>query len=407
MRGIPGSAVILFFVVILLVELLAYLGIIQLLSGKRQRRIFSIIYWAVTVAFLSIWLSAFLNPEKIRETTSYAFFYFVISITILNLVPKGLSAISALISFPLRLLKNKVVANTVMLSGLLLSFGFLLSIGYGISIGKKTLQTNNVDLHFDSLPAELNGLRLVQISDFHLGSFSNNDFLQTTTKAINRLQPDIIVFTGDMVNNYYQEMSGFEEALEQMKAPYGKFAIFGNHDYGDYSNWKTPEAKLANHAEIIRKIRAAGFDLLQNQHAKITIRDTCLYMIGVENWGHKPFPQYAELDTAMENVPQNSFQILLTHDPAHWKAEVIRKTHIPLSLSGHTHGGQFGVKMAGITFSPMYFVQTLWAGLYHHKDQYLYVNQGLGCVGFSGRIDMNPEITLLTLYSNRVETDRK
>ena len=405
MRGIPGSVVILFFVAILLLELLAYLGIIQLVSGKKQRRFFSIIYWTVTVAFLIIWLTAFLNPEKIRETTSYAFFYFVISITILNLVPKGLSAVSALISFPFRIFKKKTVANTIMLSGLLLSFGLLLSIGYGISLGKETLQTNKVDLHLDSLPLKLDGLKLVQISDFHLGSFHSDDFLMKTSKEINRLQPDIIVFTGDMVNNYYQEMDGFEEALQAMKAPYGKFAIFGNHDYGDYSNWKTPEAKAANHAEIIRRIRAAGFDLLRNQHAKISMRDTSFYMIGVENWGHKPFPQYAELDTAMENVPQNSFQILLTHDPAHWKYEVIRKTHIPLSLSGHTHGGQFGIKMAGITFSPMYFVQTLWAGLYHHGDQYLYVNQGYGCVGFPGRIDMNPEITLLTLHSNRVETD--
>ncbi|WP_163711856.1 metallophosphoesterase [Mangrovibacterium lignilyticum] len=405
MRGIPGSGVIVFFLVIILIEVLAYLGILQLISGKRQRKLGSIIYGFTTMSFLVIWMIAFFNPEKIRQTTDYTFFYFVIALSVMNLFPKALMALATIISFPFRMLRDQFLSKLILLSGVLISLGIILSVAYGITFGKETLQTNKVDLYLDSLPPQLNQLKIVQISDFHLGSFKSDQFLQTTTAEINRLKPDLIVFTGDMVNNYYQEMIGFENALKEMKAPYGKFAIFGNHDYGDYSNWDEPEDKAINHAKVSQKIRDAGFKLLQNRNEKVEMNDTSLYIVGVENWGHKPFPQYAELDSAMQNVPAPAFKILLTHDPAHWEAEVLPKTNIALTLSGHTHGGQFGLKIAGITFSPMYLAQKFWAGLYLNNNQYLYVNQGWGCVGFPGRIDMNPEITLLTLHSNRIETN--
>lgn len=407
MRGIPASGVIVFFLIILLIELLSYLGIIQLVSGKRLKRIVSIIFWAVSAAFISVWLTAFLNPEKIRQAANYDFFYFVITISVMNLFPKALIAVGTIIAFPFKLLHLKVFHQTILLAGIVISFGMLMSIAYGISIGRETLQVNHEEIRLQGLPTELDQLKLVQISDLHLGSFSNDEFLEKTAQTINKIKPDILVFTGDMVNNYYQEMIGFEDALNRMKAKYGKFAIWGNHDYGDYSDWKSQKDKVENHQEIAEKIKAAGFNLLQNQSAKVTIKDTSLYIVGVENWGHKPFPQYADLGLAMHNVPDSAFRILLSHDPAHWEDEVRTKTTIPLTLSGHTHGGQFGVKIGGITFSPMYLIQPLWAGLYRNKDQYLYVNQGYGCIGFPGRIDMNPEITVITLRSNTVETYRE
>ena len=407
MRGISASAVMVFILAILLIELLAYLGIIQLVSGKRLRQIVSAIYWTATAAFLFVWMSAFLDPDKIRQTTSYDFFYFVISLSVLNLVPKALLALVTLFSFFSRFLLTTIFAKRILLAGVIISLGILLSTAYGIALGKKTLQINRIELTLDDLPAKLDGLKVVQISDLHLGSFRNDHFLQEIAIKINGLNPDILVFTGDMVNNYYQEMIGFDDALSSMDASFGKFAIWGNHDYGDYSNWKNTADKIENHKRVAKKIRDAGFLLLQNKSAKVSLRDTSLYLIGVENWGHKPFPQYAELDSALQNVPEPSFKILLSHDPNHWEDEVVPKTALPLTLSGHTHGGQFGVKIGGITFSPMYFIQPLWAGLYKQDGQYLYVNQGTGCVGFPGRIDMNPEITLLTLRSNRAKADRK
>jgi len=142
----------------------------------------------------------------------------------------------------------------------------------------------------------------------------------------------------------------------------------------------------------------AGFNLLLNRWEKVSIKDTSLCIIGVENWGHKPFPQYANLDQALENIPSQAFKILLSHDPAHWEAKVVKQTDIPLTLSGHTHGGQFSIKIAGIEFSPIYFIQKNWGGLYQSGNQLLYVNRGLGTIGFPGRIEMRPEITVLTFH---------
>lgn len=405
MRGLPASGIIIFFIIMLLIELIAYLGIIQLISDKRLRKLITIIYSAISISFLVIWLSAFLNPAKIRETTSYDFFYFVISLSVLNLFPKALIAVFSLAGLLLRLLRDKYYSKLVTLAGIVISFGMLLCIGYGISIGRTQLQVNQVELVFDSLPTELDKFTVVQVSDLHLGSFNNPTFLQKMTLKINEINPDLLLFTGDIVNNYYQEMIGFEDALATMKARYGKFAIFGNHDYGDYSSWENTEYKALNHQNIAKKLCKAGFILLQNQSYKLSLNDTSLYLLGVENWGHKPFPQYAKLDEALENVPESAFKILLSHDPAHWMDEVIPETNIPLTLSGHTHGAQLGLKIAGISFSPMYLIQPLWAGLYQQNGQFLYVNQGSGCVGFPGRIDMNPEITVLTLRSNSSEID--
>ncbi|MFV0376625.1 MAG: metallophosphoesterase [Mangrovibacterium sp.] len=400
MRGLSASGIIIFFIVILFIELIAYLGIIQLASGRRARRFVTIIYWAISVSVISIWLSAFLNPAKIRETADYDYFYFVISISVLNLFPKALMAIFSLAGLLLRLFHDKYYAKLVSLAGVIISFGMLLSIGYGLLFGKNQLQVNHIELVTDGLPAQLDKLTVVQISDLHLGSFNNDSFVRKIAEKINELNPDLLLFTGDIVNNYYQEMIGFEDALALMKARYGKFAIFGNHDYGDYSNWKNEESKRENHRIIGQQLSNAGFILLQNESYKVSLNDTCLYLVGVENWGHKPFPQYAQLDKAMANIPEPAFTILLSHDPAHWEDEVVPKTSIPLTLSGHTHGGQFGLKIGGISFSPMYLIQPLWAGLYKQDGQFLYVNQGTGSVGFPGRIDMNPELTVLTLRSN-------
>ncbi len=399
MRGIPGSGVFLFILVILLIEVFAYLGLMQLVSGKKLKRRVTILYWIATAVFLSIWLMAFFNPDKIRQTTNYQFFYFVISISVLNIFPKSLIALFVILSAPFRFLRDKIMSKVILLSGLILSLGMLLSIGYGIVIGRQTLRIEKVELALPSFPKALDELTIVQLSDIHLGSFENDAFLKKCVDEINRINPDLVLFTGDIVNNYYQEMLGFEDQLKALKSKYGKFAILGNHDYGDYSNWKSKEEKGENQQMIHEKLTDAGFQLLLNQSKQISKNDTSLYVVGVENWGHKPFPQYAQLDSALLNVPQNSFKLLMSHDPAHWEDQVIDQTSIPLTLSGHTHGGQFSLNLFGFEFSPIYLIQKYWGGLYQHNDQYMYVNRGIGCVGFLGRIDMAPEITILTLRS--------
>jgi len=316
--------------------------------------------------------------------------------TLMNVFPKSIFAFFYLISLPFKSGKNNI-SKIISLSGAILGSGIFLVLIYGLTIGRKIIYTEKVNIEIPSLPTELSGLRIIQVSDFHLGSFKQTDFMDRLAVKINSLNPDLIFFTGDAVNNFSQEMDGFEAPLKKMAAKYGKFAILGNHDYGNYSEWKSVSKKQDNQLNIDRKIMESGFILLRNSAEKIDYGDTSFFIIGVENWGKSPFPQYADIEKAMQNIPDNSFKILLSHDPQYWTSKVVPNTDIPLTLSGHTHGGQFAFKFAGISFSPMYFVQRKWKGLYRENNQYMYVNTGIGCVGLLARIDMNPEITVITL----------
>ncbi|MGQ8335374.1 metallophosphoesterase [Sunxiuqinia sp. A32] len=404
MRGI-GSAFYFFLIFMILVEVLAYLAAHQLLPKKSKK--FTYLYSTLSLIFIGILAFAFLNPSRIRETVDYQFFYFVISITVLNLIPKLIVIVFLFISWILRLMRLKQLAKNVLMGGLILSLGILISIGWGITFGRLSLRLEKQEIHLSDLPESLDGISIVQLSDLHLASFKNTETIAETVDIVNKLEPDIIVFTGDMVNNYYEEMVGFEDELAALKSKYGKFAILGNHDYGDYSNWETDSAKIMNHRKLCNAIEEAGFALLFNESESIQIKDTSIFIVGVENWGHPPFPQYAELDKAITGTPDDGFKILLSHDPAHWEAKVLPDTKISLTLSGHTHAAQSGFKIAGIEFSPMYFLQKYWGGLYENENRYLYVNRGLGCVGLLGRMDMRPEITLINLFSDGVETNRE
>ncbi|MGQ7869935.1 metallophosphoesterase [Sunxiuqinia sp. sy24] len=399
MRGIPGSGVFIFFGLVFMIELVAFFAIRQLLSHPKVKRKLSYGYWLMSAVLFGILASGFLNPEKIREASNYQFFYFVISVSFFNLIPKLLLSVAFVLSLLFRLFKARYYARVMLMSTLILSFGVMLSIGYGIVFGRKSLRVIEQEVHLEDLPKSLDKTVVVQLSDIHLGSFENDDFLKRTTNTINQFSPDLILFTGDMVNNYAKEMNGFEDEFAEMNAAYGKFAILGNHDYGDYTNWKNELDKNSNHLALMQKIEAAGFRLLLNESAEVVKNNKLIEIIGVENWGHPPFPQYADLDLAMKDTTSESFKILLTHDPAHWGKKVVREIPVSLTLSGHTHAAQSGVQLAGIEFSLMYFVQQYWGGLYQQDHQFLYVNRGLGCVGLLGRIEMAPELTVLTLRS--------
>lgn len=397
MRGI-SSGILIFTAVILIAEALGYWGMIQLVRTKMWKIRISLLYWLTTVLLTTCWLLAFLDPGKIRHTTDYSFFYFVIFISTLNFFPKFLFSVFVILAAPFRLFKKKSQSQVLLLSGLILSLGMILSIGYGAFAGKKTIRTEEIKLSMSSLPAGLNGLKIVQLSDLHLGSFKNDRFLKRAVERVNRIEPDLILFTGDIVNNYHQELLGFEDQLKRLKARFGKYAILGNHDYGDYTDWDSRQDKKQNFDLVLNKIRESGFKLLLNRSERILIHDTPFYLTGVENWGHAPFPRYARLDSALRHVPDDSFRILMTHDPAHWAEQVVSKTTIPLTLSGHTHGGQFAFKFAGLEFSPIWLVTKKWGGLYQEGEQLLYVNRGFGCVGLPARIDMAPEISVFTLF---------
>lgn len=404
MRGIPSSILFFFFAFIFLLEFVSFIGVRILLSRlKSATRIYiTVLYLLLTAIIVGLLLYSFANPEVIRQSQNYYFFYLVISLSFLNLVPKSIFSFATAFSYIIRWLAGKWWQMIALSGSLLLSFGVFTTILFGIVADRYHIRVEKQDLYFDNLPEQLEGLRIVQISDLHLGSFGKNTAsLDNAGEIINILQPDLLLFTGDIVNNFSDEIDGFESSLGRWSARLGKFAIQGNHDYGDYSEWPDSFSKQKNLEEIENGVARSGFKLLQNEWERIEVKDTALVLIGVENWGHGPFPQYANLDQASMGISGGMFRILMTHDPAHWTSVVTTKTDIPLTLSGHTHGGQFGLRIAGIEFSPMYIISKTWGGLYQSDIQYLYVNRGFGTIGFSGRVEMRPEITLLTLHRTK------
>ncbi len=401
MRGIPSSFLLLFFVFIVLVELISYSGFRILIyqPSSNVRRWLHITYVLISMFATGLLVYSFSNPQVLRESRNYSFFYFVILLSFLNLIPKIVFAMMTLISWLFRWFSGKHSQLLILASSIFIALGIWVLIVYGNLLGRENLKVVQHDLYFGELPVQLDGFKIVQLSDIHLGSFNKNPkVIIETVRIINLIKPDLILFTGDLVNNFADEINGFEPCFRQLSAKYGKFGIQGNHDYGDYSNWPDSASKTKNLEKIRDGFANSGFQLLLNHWTKINIRDTSFALIGVENWGHPPFPQYAKLDQAMAGIPKNYFRILMTHDPAHWNSIVVPNTDIPLTLSGHTHGAQFSVKIAGIEFSPIYLNQKNWGGLYKEKNQWLYVNRGLGTIGYQGRIDMRPEISVLTLH---------
>ncbi|HEY3370781.1 MAG TPA: metallophosphoesterase [Prolixibacteraceae bacterium] len=404
MRGIPSTFLFFFGVLVFLIELISYFGCWQLIHrySKRIKIYFTTLYVLISIFTAGLLFYAFANPDVIRQARSYNFFYLVISVTFLNLFPKFIFALTTLVSFLLRWTVGKRVQLILLTGSFVIASGFLGVIAYGMFWGRYDINIEKKDLYFDNWPEQLNGFTIVQLSDIHLGSFGNNtEVMEKTVRIVKHLNPDLLLFTGDLVNNFSDEIKGFEFYLLQLTAHYGKYAIQGNHDYGDYSAWPDSASKNRNLHQIESGLTDAGFKLLLNSWDKISVKDTSFALIGVENWGHPPFPQYANLNKAMQGIPDNTFKILMTHDPAHWNSKVVPETDIPLTLSGHTHGGQFGIKIAGIEFSPIYLIQKNWGGLYQSDNQTLYVNRGLGTIGYKGRIEMRPEITLLTLYRSK------
>ena len=247
-----------------------------------------------------------------------------------------------------------------------------------------------------NLPKAFDGLRIVQISDLHLGSFSKKtEVVQHGIDLINAQQPDLILFTGDLVNNFAEEVEPWLEQFSGLKATMGMYSILGNHDYGEYSTWPSAAAKAGNLERLKAHHRTMGFRLLMDEHVPIEKDGEQFSLIGVQNWGTR-FQQYGDLAKASAGTDPGKFRLLLSHDPTHWDAQV-RDTGIDLMLAGHTHGAQFGINIAGHTYSPAQWIYEEWAGLYEKKGLQLYVNRGFGFIGFPGRIGMPPEITVLEL----------
>ncbi|MCE2996508.1 MAG: metallophosphoesterase [Cyclobacteriaceae bacterium] len=268
---------------------------------------------------------------------------------------------------------------------------------YGIISGAHDYRVRKVAIKLPNLPKAFDGIRIAQISDIHSGSFWNKTAVKGGVEMILAEKPDVIFFTGDLVNNETPEVKPYIEVFDKLKAPLGVFSITGNHDYGDYKAWTTKEMKQRNFAELIAAHKELGFDLLMNENRFLEQGGEKLAILGVENWGTR-FSKHGKLDEAYRGSEEAAVKLLLSHDPTHWDAQ-IRPTYkdIDVTFSGHTHGAQFGVNIGDFTWTPVQHVYKQWGGLYQEENQYLYVNRGFGYLGYPGRVGMPPEITVFEL----------
>lgn len=416
------GGIIKFFIIIAFVSLLldwyVYSGLKTLAGGwpQRLRLIMLITYLVISVGVTVVFFAGMGSFSSARGMTP--FHEWMLSLFLTFLVTKLVFAIvlslgdlgrfvggiatnagkdKSQVSHPYFPERRKFISE---LAVLLAAFPFL-SFFYAMFRGKYDYKVHRQTLYFEDLPEAFDGFTITQLSDIHSGSFDNTKAVQRGIDLANAQKSDLFVFTGDLVNNAAWEIEPYLNTFNQLKAPYGQFSILGNHDYGDYIQWDSEAEKHVNLEKLKAHHKTLGYRLMLDENTTLEKNGQKISLIGVQNWG-RGFIQIGDLNKALDGVDPQSFKILLSHDPTHWEEKVrYDKTKIHLTLSGHTHGAQFGVETAGLRWSPVQYRYLDWAGLASHNDRYLYVNRGFGFLAFSGRLGIWPEITVITLKKKR------
>jgi uncharacterized protein len=372
-------------------------------------------YWLISVAAIIVLLILpylhFAHQAKILRTTIFAivlglFFAKLIAAVffLIDDVRRAIQWAAGRIFFQNtegeNLQQGERISRSVFLSwaGMIGGGGLFATLINGFG-NKYQYQLKKIPLSFNNLPAAFKGLKVVHISDIHSGSLTDKKAVLKGVEKIMNEKPDLILFTGDLVNNTANEMEGFMDVFNQLNAPLGVYSTLGNHDYGDYVQWNSAEEKTANLKRLKQVHADLGWRLLMNEHVVLEKGTDKIALLGIENWSAKArFPKYGNMAKAYAGSDAHPFKILMSHDPSHWDAEVRTKySDVDLMLSGHTHGMQFGVELPGFKWSPVQYVYEQWAGLYEKQAQKLYVNRGYGFIGYPGRVGILPEITLLEL----------
>ena len=356
-------------------------------STKRGYRVFSVIVWV-------IFLLAILVPKKDIGNDGLVVIMWMLFSVLSIYVAKLLFLLFSLICSIFVKSKNCLIAPCIIA---LSSLGLLL---YSSAVTPYQINVSNIDIEFDNLPKAFDNYKIVQFSDLHLGSYiSGSTFIDELVDSINAQNANITVFTGDIVNRQSNEMAVYTECLKKLCSPDGVFSVLGNHDYGDYMHWESEGMKKLDVESLVSMQQRMNWTILNNSHTIIRNGNDSIALIGVENWGDPPFKMYADLSSSYPNLNDSTFKILLSHNPAHWDAEIIDKTNIALTLSGHTHAMQCAFNIFGKYISPAVFRYSRWSGLYTNQEkQYLYVNSGIGEVAIPARIGVKPEITVITLH---------
>jgi uncharacterized protein len=405
-----------YFILILIfcIDLYIFQGIKTLtanVDSDTTRKIIHGTFWTINILFMILIAYAFLSYDRSKGMKTYQIWAF--NGVILMLVPKLVFALILLGQDAIRLFGTGVnfalkQPNTeggympnrrVFISQLGLGLAAIPFAGiiYGMLKGKYDYTVHRHQIFFKDLPDAFDGLTITQISDIHAGSFDNPEAVKKGVALANAQKSDLLFFTGDLVNNEATEIEPYLDIFKALHAPLGKFSILGNHDYGDYKWWRNASEKSDNMVQLKKHHVTLGFKLMLDENLEIERNGQKITLIGVENWGHG-FAQYGDLSKAMTGVAQDSFKILLSHDPTHWEKQV--KTldeSVHLTLSGHTHGAQMGVEIKGFKWSPIKYRYPKWAGLYEENGRYLHINRGFGFLGFSGRVGILPEISVLEL----------
>ncbi len=321
------------------------------------------------------------------------------AIRLIKLAANGLISIVGNSSFEFGVERSVTWSIIAMSVAGLLSLAFI----YGAIFNVYNYKIRNVPIKLVKLPKRFNGLKVVQISDIHSGSLSDKQAVQKAVTKINALQPDLIFFTGDLVNNMAAEAVDFVKIFSGLSAKQGVYSVLGNHDYGDYMQWPDEIAKTKNLVMLKSLHEKMGWRLLLNEHVHIEKDGEKIVVAGVENWSaSNRFHSYGKLEQALYGIQDAATVLLLSHDPSHWEAEVLNHpAAVDITFSGHTHGMQFGFEFFNIKWSPVKYIYKQWAGLYSNKNQHLYVNRGFGVIGYPGRVGIMPEITLFTLHSQQ------
>jgi uncharacterized protein len=409
--------VIIFLSVMLLLDLYIFQAVktvSQNLSPKAKTIVYSI-FWGITIiAVIGYLLFIYTEQSYLGRKTRTYLFSIIIGLFIAKMVAlvfflvddlrRGIQYLVGKLFFSntdVDSMSDNGISRSVFLSWLGIAAGSTLfgTLIYGFSNQYK-YQIKRVKLAFDNLPTSFKGLRIVHISDVHSGSFMDKKAVQHGIDLIMQEQADLILFTGDLVNDKATEMKDYMDVFNQLKAPMGVFSTLGNHDYGDYVKWPIEGISKEQNLINLQKVHAdLGWRLLMNEHVPLEKNGEQIALLGIENWGAKArFPKYGKMNEAHAGTEKYPFKILLSHDPSHWDAQVKTEyADIDLMLSGHTHGMQFGIDIPGFKWSPVQYVYKQWGGLYEDAKQKLYVNRGFGFIGYPGRVGVLPEITVIEL----------
>ena len=404
---------IIFIFILFMLDMYFYLGTASIVNKFFSNSfIYKIVYWAIAILvyfgiiYISINYTKKTPSVHLNNNIIYTSLFFVLfSAKFIGSLPLLIDDVLRLVRYIINLFSNSSHVQDITRldflrkTALVISGTLFSTLLIGMKWGRYNFKKNYQDIILKDWPRSLNNYKIIQISDLHLGSFNDVEKIEEVVEMINNESPDMVVFTGDLVNNYYHEAIPYTDALSRIEAKDGKFAILGNHDYCDYVMLKRDSIEWKNNFKNLLELeRKMGFDLLLNESREIFVANHKFNIVGAENWGAGNFNKDGDIDKAMYLVDDSIPTILLSHDPSHWREVVLKSNYkIDLQLSGHTHGMQFGIEVPGFKWSPAKYRYKEWAGLYKQHNSQIYVNRGLGHLGYAGRVGIMPDVSILNI----------